>query len=470
MSEWLKDLKEGQHIRVTGDKEGVKDRSALPRTLDVFMENGEVKVMVLCKMKEGQATIGQGEFKLVRAAVDWSNGEMYVDAVLKQKSSANRQYEVTPEIEAEVLKEFSCYESVGGKPGISARPMGLHNYTVKNAQGAEITKTSFYQPYYPNGNLLSFIVKKQSAGELDFQTQVKIFRGVLSGVDTLKNNNILHRDLKEDNMYMDNEYNPKIADFGCADTIKDPTLGAPKLTETEYREMIDKGNAGSRSPEQWLIERYRRFGVEATPEILKFDAEINANRAKSRALVQSNPKAFDTPEYKALLKEHGELVAKRKGRIEELNKSWSQTIPMLWYSNCGKSETYSAGVTCVGMVLRQIVNTPEGKLNRFAARFSEVLENAAKEVTFTKEDPVNHQLKSKPFREFSSEYYARVQVALNDYVARAVSECNPPLTAEQMQLLELGMQLLTCDPNARTTTNQALSRLSDIEQRYAPAH
>ena len=47
-------------------------------------------------------------------------------------------------------------------------------------------------------------------------------RQVVEGVSFLHDNNIIHRDIKLDNLLLDNDGNIKIADFGLAIELQDP--------------------------------------------------------------------------------------------------------------------------------------------------------------------------------------------------------------------------------------------------------
>ncbi|MBK8348666.1 MAG: serine/threonine-protein kinase [Saprospiraceae bacterium] len=70
--------------------------------------------------------------------------------------------------------------------------------------------------YYPLGNL-SQLVKSKKLSEADKEN---IAQGIISGIQHLHSNNVVHRDLKSANILMaegyQGEYVPKIADFGLS--------------------------------------------------------------------------------------------------------------------------------------------------------------------------------------------------------------------------------------------------------------
>jgi serine/threonine protein kinase len=52
--------------------------------------------------------------------------------------------------------------------------------------------------------------------DMDIRTKVKIAHGILVGIYHLHKNNIIHRDIKTENILLDNQFNPYIADFSLA--------------------------------------------------------------------------------------------------------------------------------------------------------------------------------------------------------------------------------------------------------------
>jgi len=72
----------------------------------------------------------------------------------------------------------------------------------------------FVSEYCPAGNLNRFF-EKNSNNLTDLQI-AQIFSEILKGLLTLRENDLIHADLKPENVLMSSSGNPLIADFGLA--------------------------------------------------------------------------------------------------------------------------------------------------------------------------------------------------------------------------------------------------------------
>jgi len=67
-----------------------------------------------------------------------------------------------------------------------------------------------------NGNLLDYVVNKS----MDDRIVRYYFRQLLQSIDFMHNEGICHRDLKLENILLDNKYNIKVSDFGFATSLQ----------------------------------------------------------------------------------------------------------------------------------------------------------------------------------------------------------------------------------------------------------
>ena len=76
--------------------------------------------------------------------------------------------------------------------------------------------------YAPNGEIFDLIAKQRRLSEDDAREK---FWQIISAVDYLHTFNIVHRDLKAENLLLDSNFNIKLADFGFSNFYsRDGTL------------------------------------------------------------------------------------------------------------------------------------------------------------------------------------------------------------------------------------------------------
>ena len=117
---------------------------------------------------------------------------------------------------------------------------------VRNNRKTKISKYLIMENA-SNGNIFDYILcKKSGLGELHSKV---IFQKILKGFECCHEHNICHRDIKLENLLLDDEYTPKICDFGLA------CLNASNLTK-------DCGTKNYKPPEINGKNKYDGFKVD----------------------------------------------------------------------------------------------------------------------------------------------------------------------------------------------------------------
>nr|XP_006818449.1 PREDICTED: serine/threonine-protein kinase MARK1-like [Saccoglossus kowalevskii] len=140
-------------------------------------------------------TIGEGQYSKVKKAYTKVTQNC---VAVKQLSKQLAPRDIATKF---FSREFACLKKVCGHPNIIA---------VYDA--VETDKTLYFiMEYAPNGDLLDFI---NTHGHLEEEEARTVFKQLISAIAFCHQKGIAHRDIKCDNILLDEKYNVKLTDFG----------------------------------------------------------------------------------------------------------------------------------------------------------------------------------------------------------------------------------------------------------------
>ena len=135
---------------------------------------------------------------------------------------------------------------------ISLLRLMRHTSVVKLFETLETEKHFlFVMELCAGGDLLSYVRKRRKLAE----TVAKyFFKQIIEGIGYIHSKNILHRDIKLDNILLDDKGHIKIADFGVGKQIKTGTIlydqcGTPAYIAPEI--IAEEGYDSSGSVDMW---------------------------------------------------------------------------------------------------------------------------------------------------------------------------------------------------------------------------
>ncbi|XP_056617445.1 protein kinase containing Z-DNA binding domains isoform X2 [Triplophysa dalaica] len=138
--------------------------------------------------------------------------------------------------------------SISWKSESPAKPSKIHSTESSDPTNQ---KYLFIQMEFCEGGTLTTWIHKRNIDEKQRTTTeiYQIFHGIVSGVEYVHSQNLIHRDLKPDNILFGAEGKVKIGDFGLAATLTNPNGAAIYRTK-------GRGTASYMSPEQGLQSDY----------------------------------------------------------------------------------------------------------------------------------------------------------------------------------------------------------------------
>jgi serine/threonine protein kinase len=144
--------------------------------------------------------IGSGNFAKVYLAVHTPSGRQVALKVIDKRAVSSKR-----KLLLRVRREISNLKKL------------RHGSVVEIYESFE-TKSQFIlaMEYLPNGELFDYVWKKQGLEEPEAR---RLFAQIVEGVHYCHKNSIVHRDLKLENILLDENQQPKLADFGFSKEV-----------------------------------------------------------------------------------------------------------------------------------------------------------------------------------------------------------------------------------------------------------
>ncbi|OHS93305.1 hypothetical protein TRFO_11932 [Tritrichomonas foetus] len=159
---------------------------------------------------------------------------------------------------------------------------------------------SIMTEYVPNGDLgklLEKVHKNKAPNEWNDTTKYIILLGLAAAMAEVHSHNILHRDLKPDNILLDNDYYPYLADFGLSkrqveeeDGVAMMQTGQVGTVRYMAPEMMEEKSTASQKTDVYS------YGIIAYEIVTGKEAWANVNGYRLMTLIQSGDRPEINPE------------------------------------------------------------------------------------------------------------------------------------------------------------------------------
>ena len=140
--------------------------------------------------------IGQGAYAVVKNATHKSTGRKVAIKVYEKYKIADAQRKNCVNREIRVLKKLN------------------HNNIVQLYETIDTTKQLFLIMELVKGRSLHSYIHSKQGRKLEESESMRLFSQVLDGIEYCHKNGVVHRDIKMENLLLDEHQNVKIIDFG----------------------------------------------------------------------------------------------------------------------------------------------------------------------------------------------------------------------------------------------------------------
>ena len=134
---------------------------------------------------------------------------------------------------------------------------GAHNnlaYAIAAGEAAYDSGHTIVMPFYRNGSLRDYLSSMSDEGQCEPGEIQRITRDLLSALDFIRRKEFVHRDVKPDNILIDEDGTIALADFGC--TVKFGALTDRGTPQFDGPETINGEGHYLRTPAHYSMDLF----------------------------------------------------------------------------------------------------------------------------------------------------------------------------------------------------------------------
>jgi len=178
-----------------------------------------------------------GHFTIIRRLGAGGMGEVY----LAEDQKLKRQVALKI-LQADYLQDTERRERFNREARTAAgishpNVTGIHDIGTATDPRTNQELTYIVMEYIEGQSITDYVAKTGN----DLKVLIRLFEKIASGLAAAHNINVVHRDIKPDNIIVDNQDNPKILDFGLAKPVTPVQMDKEESNDTVSQELTKAG-------------------------------------------------------------------------------------------------------------------------------------------------------------------------------------------------------------------------------------
>lgn len=224
---------QSQYIRPIKQRNKMKKNDHLDFSDEVLKQSKSINILNLKQYIKGKV-IGKGRYSQVVRVEQEGTGIVFAAKISNER--------VSNEVSKNILSEINIMMSFN-HPSI-LKFVGYSPVDFENAP-----KPTIVTEFSSNGSLQNVIDKASDYPNWNDTKSLIVIYGIVAGMSFLHEHKILHNDLKPSNILLDDDFHPKIADFGLSQVIA-------KDEDNSSKTLNVKGTPNYIAPEVWDDQIY----------------------------------------------------------------------------------------------------------------------------------------------------------------------------------------------------------------------